>query len=246
MLATTKIAMNSASPPNDAVTAISVVRASWSSGYSALPRASPVSTTAPPAAARSREASKPGAASTPIASTRPGMAGQPRRLGVGQEDRRLLPDGVAGPGDADHGDGAGGLGGREAQPRAELGAVAGDDLVGPGGRAPGAQHVGRQRGAAPAVGDRGRGRRAGPAPTRRRSRPGRRERPPAERRARSSRGRARRAGRRGRRRRSAARSRRPRRRRSARRADGCAAPPRAAWRRPSRARTRRSAPPGRR
>ena len=41
------------------------------------------------------------------------MSGQPRRLVVGQEDRRLLPDGMAGPGDADHGDGAGGLGGRE-------------------------------------------------------------------------------------------------------------------------------------
>ena len=32
VLATTKMAMNSASPPNDAVTAISVVRACWSSG----------------------------------------------------------------------------------------------------------------------------------------------------------------------------------------------------------------------
>ena len=176
----------------------------------------------------------------------PGMTGQPRRLGVGEEDRRLLPDGMAGPGDADHGDGAGGLGGREAQLRAERGAVAGDDLAGPGGRASGAQHVGRQRGAAPAVGDGGAGRRAGPAPTRRRSPRGRRGRPRAGRRARSSRGRARRAGRRGRRRRSAARSRRPRRRRSARRADGCAARPRAACRRPSRARTRRSAPRGRR
>ena len=82
VLATTKIAMNSARPPNDAVTAISVVRAAWSSGYSALPRASPVSTTAPSAAARRREASKPGPASTPIASTRPGMsrpAAPPRR-----------------------------------------------------------------------------------------------------------------------------------------------------------------------
>ena len=72
VLATTKMAMNSASPPNDAVTAISVVRACWRSGYSALPRASPVSTAAPPLAARRREASKPRAASTPIASTRPG------------------------------------------------------------------------------------------------------------------------------------------------------------------------------
>ena len=50
----------------------------------------------------------------------PGWPGQPRRLGVGQEDRRLLPDGVARAGGADHGDRAGGLGGREAQlaPRA--------------------------------------------------------------------------------------------------------------------------------
>ena len=83
------------------------------------------------------------------------MTGQARRLGVGEEDRRLPPDGVAGPGDADHGDGAGGLGGREAQLRAERGGVAGDDLAGPGGRASGAQHVGRQRGAAPPVGDGG-------------------------------------------------------------------------------------------
>ena len=70
VLATTKIAMNSASPPNAAVTAISVVRAAWSSGYSARPRSRPVSTTAP--RERSRAASNPGPASTPIASTRPG------------------------------------------------------------------------------------------------------------------------------------------------------------------------------
>jgi signal transduction histidine kinase len=38
------------------------------------------------------------------------MPGQPRGLRVGQEDRRLLGDGVAGPGDADHGDRACGLG----------------------------------------------------------------------------------------------------------------------------------------
>ena len=73
VLATTKIAMNSARPPNDAVTAISVSRDAWSSGNSALPRASPVNTTAPWLAARTREASKPGPASTPIASTRPGF-----------------------------------------------------------------------------------------------------------------------------------------------------------------------------
>ena len=72
MLATTNIAMNIASPPNAAVTGIKAVRVRSSSGYSAAPRAPPVSTCAPPAAARRRETSKPGAASTPIASTRPG------------------------------------------------------------------------------------------------------------------------------------------------------------------------------
>jgi hypothetical protein len=70
---TTNSAMNIASPPNEAATAISLVRASWRSGASALPRSPPVSTSVPgPAAASSREASKPGPASTPIASTRPG------------------------------------------------------------------------------------------------------------------------------------------------------------------------------
>ena len=155
MLATTKIAMNSASPPNDAVTAISVVRACWSSGYSALPRASPVSTAAPPLGGAQARGVEAGGGEHADRVDPPGMTGQARRLGVGQEDRRLLPDGVARPGDADHGDGAGGFGGREAQLRAERGAVAGDDLAGPGGRASGAQHVGRQRGAAPAVGDGG-------------------------------------------------------------------------------------------
>ena len=67
----------------------------------------------------------------------------------------MPPDEVAGASDADHGDGAGGSGRREAQPRAERSGVAGDDLVGPGGRASGAQHVGRQRGAAPPMGDGG-------------------------------------------------------------------------------------------
>ena len=83
------------------------------------------------------------------------MPGQPRRLGVGQEDRRLLGDGMAGPGDADHRDRVRGTGGREGQPRTERGGVAGDNLVGSGGRASGAQDVRRQRGAAPAVGDSG-------------------------------------------------------------------------------------------
>ena len=72
VLATTNIAMNIARPPNAAVTGIKVVRAWWSSRFSARPRASPVSTSAPPAAAFRRAGSKPGSASTPIASTRPG------------------------------------------------------------------------------------------------------------------------------------------------------------------------------
>ena len=94
MLATTNIAMNSASPPNDAVTAISVVRASWSSGCSARPRASPVSTSAPPAAARRRDGVEAGGGEHADRVDPSGMPGQPRRLGVGQEDRRLLRDGV--------------------------------------------------------------------------------------------------------------------------------------------------------
>ena len=155
MPATTNIAMNSASPPNDAVTAISLVRACWSSGYSARPRASPVSTTAPPLAACRREASKPGPARTPTASTVSRMTGQPRRLGVGQEDRGLPPDEVTRASDADDGDGAGCFGGGETQPGAERGRVSGDDLIGPSGRVSGAQDVGRQRGAAPPVGEGG-------------------------------------------------------------------------------------------
>ena len=106
-------------------------------------------------AARRRAASKPGPASTPIASTRPGW---PARRAASASVRKIAVccrTGWRGPGDADHGDGAGGFGGRQAQLRAERGAVAGDDLVGPGGRASGAQHVGRQRGAAPPVGDGG-------------------------------------------------------------------------------------------
>ena len=82
-----------------------------------------------------------------------GMTGQARRFAVGEEDRRLAPHEVARPGDADHGDAARGFGGRQAQLLAERGGIAGDDLVGPGGRASRAQHVRRQRGAAPPVGD---------------------------------------------------------------------------------------------
>ena len=153
VLATTKIAMNSASPPNAAVTAISSVRVCRSSGYSARPRASPVSTFAPPAAARRRAASKPRRGEHPDRVDPPGMTGQARRFAVGEEDRRLAPHGVARPGDADHGDGARGFGGRQAQLLAERGGIAGDDLVGAGGRASRAQHVRRERGAAPPVGD---------------------------------------------------------------------------------------------
>jgi hypothetical protein len=64
--------MNIARPPNAAVTGIKVARVRSSSGYSAAPRAPPVSTCAPSAAARRRETSNPGPASTPIASTKPG------------------------------------------------------------------------------------------------------------------------------------------------------------------------------
>jgi hypothetical protein len=84
---------------------------------------------------------------------RAGMTGQPRRFGVGQEDRRLLGDGEAGPGNADHRDRVRGRGGGEDQSRAERSRVAGDDLAGPDGRPSGGQDIRRQRGAAPAVGD---------------------------------------------------------------------------------------------
>ena len=155
VLATTNIAMNIASPPNAAVTGIKIVRVSSSSGYSAAPRAPPVSTCAPPAAARRRADVEAGGGEHADRVDPARMPGQPRRLRVGQEDRRLLGNGMAGSGDADHRDRAGGLGGRQGQPRTERGGVAGDNLVGPCGRPSGAQDVRRQRGAAPAVGDNG-------------------------------------------------------------------------------------------
>ena len=130
VLVTTNIAMNSASPANAAVTAISVIRACWSSGCSALPRASPVSTCAPPAAARRREASKPGPASTPIASTRPGWPASRAASASVRKIAVCCETAWRGPGDAHDRDRAGGLGGGERQPRAERGAVAGDDLAG--------------------------------------------------------------------------------------------------------------------
>ena len=148
--------MNSASPPNDAVTAISVVRACWSSGCSARPRASPVSTTAPPrggAQARGVEAGAGEHADRVDASRDDRPAALPRasvrKIAVCRATGwrgRATPTTVTV---------RAACGGREAQPRAERGAVAGDDLVGPCGRASGAQHVGRQRGAAPPVGDGG-------------------------------------------------------------------------------------------
>ena len=137
------------------------------------------------------ETSKPGAASTPIASTRPGWpasrvaSASVRKIAVCWETGwrgRATPTTVTV---------RAGLGGRQGQPRTERGGIAGDDLVGPGGR-----HVRRSARTASArrCSTRGRRRpcrRAGPAPTRRRSPPGLRARPPAARRARSSPGRAR-------------------------------------------------------
>ena len=59
--------------------------------------------------------------------------------------------------DANHGYRPDAFRGGECEPRAECGRIAGDDLAGAGGRASGAQHVGGQRRAAPAVGVGGRG-----------------------------------------------------------------------------------------
>src|SRR4051794_10462226 len=171
------MAMNIANPAKDAATAMSVSRVSWSSGCSARPRAASVSTIAPPAAPRRRETSKPGPASTPIASTRPGWPASraasasvrkiaaccetawrgratPTTLTVragsveGRRSRapRRGREAAAGPP---------GAGGAPAGGWAGGGAIAGDGLAGAGGRAAGGQDVGRQRRAAPAVGDGG-------------------------------------------------------------------------------------------
>ena len=95
MLATTNIAMNSASPPNDAVTAISVVRACLELGVLGLAaRVAGEHDRAAGGGAQARGVEA-GAGEHADRVDAPGMAGQPRRLGVGQEDRRLLPDGVA-------------------------------------------------------------------------------------------------------------------------------------------------------
>ena len=81
-----------------------------------------MSTSAPPAAASQARGVEAGSGEHADRVDASGMAGQPRRLGVGQEDRRLLRDGVPGAGDADDRDAAGRLGGRERQPGAERGA----------------------------------------------------------------------------------------------------------------------------
>ena len=89
MLATTNTAMNIASPPNDAVTGIKIARVRSSSGYSAAPRvpgqhlrAAGGRPQAPGVEARAREYTD---RVDPA-----GLAGKPHRLGVGQEDHRLL------------------------------------------------------------------------------------------------------------------------------------------------------------
>ena len=92
VLATTNIAMNSASPPNDAVTAISVVVRLLELGMLGL--AACVAGEHRRAAARGAQARGVEAAGGEHADRvdPPGMTGQARCLGVGEEDRRLLPD----------------------------------------------------------------------------------------------------------------------------------------------------------
>ena len=105
------------------------------------------------AAARRREASKPGPASTPMASARPGW---PASRDASSSVRKIAvccPTAWRGRATPTTVTVRAAVGGREAQPRAQRGAVAGDDLAGSGGRAAGAEDVRRQRGAAPAVGD---------------------------------------------------------------------------------------------
>ncbi len=155
MLATTKIAMNSARPPNDAVTAISVVRAVWSFGILGPAARVPGEHHRAASGGAQPRGVEAGGCEHPDRVDASGMAGQPRGLRVGEEDRRLPPDEVAEASHADHGHGAGGFGGREAQPGAERRGVAGDGFVGSDRRASGAEKVRRQRRAAPPVGDRG-------------------------------------------------------------------------------------------
>ena len=182
VLATTNIAMNIASPPNAAVTGIRVVRVCCELGVLALPAGAPVSTCAPPSGGAHAVDVEAGPGEHADRVDSPGMAGQrasPRR----RSGRSPLcwETGWRGRATPTTVTVRARLGRRERQPRAERGGIAGDDLVGPGGRASGAQHVRRQRGAPPPMGDGGAVAEPGRAPTRRRSRPGRRARLPAER-----------------------------------------------------------------
>ena len=96
-------------PAKDAATAISRVRPAWSSGDSAFPRAVAGEDECTAAPRRcSREASKPGPARMPIASTRPAWPASARGLGIRQEDHGARPHGMARPRDADDGDRRGG------------------------------------------------------------------------------------------------------------------------------------------
>ncbi len=139
--------MNSASPPKAAVTGIRVVRVSCELGVFALPagRAGEHLCSRSGGAHAVDVKAGPGEQADRVDS--PGVAGQRGCLGVGEEDRALLGDGMAGASDADHGDHARARGRCERQPRAERGGIAGDYFVGSGGWASGAQHVGGERGA---------------------------------------------------------------------------------------------------
>ena len=109
-----------------------------------------------------------------------GMAGQPLRLGVGQEDRRLLRDGVPRAGRRPPPSPCGRARWRRATAarRARRGSRRRPRRVAAGGR-PALSTYGVSARAAPSVGDGFPVAERGPAPTRRRSPPGRRARPPA-------------------------------------------------------------------
>ena len=191
VLATTNIAMNSASPPNAAVTGISIVRVCWSSGYSrpaARVAGQHLGAARGGAQARGVEA-RSGEHADRV--DRPGCPASRAACASVTKIAVLLRDRVAWAGDADDGDRAGGLGRCQRQPGAERGRVSGDDLV-RSARARGRRSA--RTASAPRCSSRGRrrrGSRARRAPTRRRSPPGRPAPPRAGRRARSSPGRAR-------------------------------------------------------
>ena len=119
--ATTNMAMNSASPPKAAVTGSGWCAPAGARGTRPAPRAAPVSTVArrPPAGAQRARDVEAGGREDADRVDAAGMPGQPRRLGVGEEDRALRGDGVARAGDADDRDRADGSGRGERQPRAE-------------------------------------------------------------------------------------------------------------------------------